>query len=628
MTTFKEMGLRSDLMKSLEDLGFEEPTPIQAKAIPFISESREDLIALAQTGTGKTAAFGLPILNQIEPGSRDLQSIILCPTRELCIQIAQDLKNFAKYEKGISITPVYGGERIENQIQALKRGTNIVVGTPGRVHDLIRRKVLKLHTIEWLVLDEADEMLDMGFKEDLDAILEQTPQTRQTLLFSATISRSVSNIAKNYMNDAKEISVAEKNIGADKVSHEYYVVGPRDRFEALKRILDYVPGIYGILFCRTKRETQDIADKLKRANYDTDALHGDVSQNMRTKIMDRFKKKNSGLLVATDVAARGIDVSNLSHVINYNMPEQNSSYVHRTGRTGRASKSGVAMSIVMPREVGVIHDLEKVIGQKFEQKKVPTGGDVCQKQVDNFLQEIKNTDISEISNEKHFKEFEEKLKQADKEDLVNYVISYKFSHLMEGCKNVRDLNANAQTSGSPKKEIRDAVTLKINFGKKHGFGIKGLFDLINSRKGLQGLDIGNIELMPEYTIFTVEKEYSDKVIRSLADAKFKGEKMDVSVSQEKPSYRGGSRGGGGSSYGEGKKRYGGSSRGGDRIHPGRTGRRSGSSSYKGGDRNQKRSSTPGGDRNRKSHTDSFADKRASNSSPRPDRNKRNFKRSR
>jgi ATP-dependent RNA helicase DeaD len=291
MATFKELGLNHEIMESLNDLGFVEPSPIQEKVIPFILESKDDLIALAQTGTGKTAAFGLPIINQIKPNKRELQSIILCPTRELCLQITQDLTKFAKYSKGITITAVYGGESINLQIRSIDRGTSIVVGTPGRVHDLIRRKVLKLQNIEWLVLDEADEMLDMGFKEDLDAILEQTPKTRQTLLFSATTSKKVLSIAQQYMNNAKEISVGGRNAGADNVSHEYYIVSAKDRFEALKRILDHLPGVYGLLFCRTKNETQEVADKLKRAGYDTEALHGDISQVMRTRIMDRFKKK-------------------------------------------------------------------------------------------------------------------------------------------------------------------------------------------------------------------------------------------------------------------------------------------------------------------------------------------------
>lgn len=544
MTTFKELGLNFEIMKSLDELGFIEPTPIQEKAIPFILKTKKDLIALAQTGTGKTAAFGLPILNQIKTNKKDLQAIILCPTRELCIQISQDLKKFAKHSTGISITPVYGGENITLQIGSLKRGTNIVVGTPGRVCDLIRRKVLKLQSIEWLVLDEADEMLDMGFKEDLDAILEQTPKTRQTLLFSATISKSVHSIAKRYMNKAQEISIGEKNVGAENVSHEYYVVQTRDRFEALRRILDSLPGVYGILFCRTRRETQEISDKLKQANYDTEALHGDISQNMRTKIMDRFKQKQIRLLVATDVAARGIDVNNLTHVINYNLPDQNEAYTHRSGRTGRAQSSGVSVSIVSPREVRTIRELENVVGRKIEQKKVPNGEEIFRKQIDSFIEEIEKTDIKKIGNEKCFSEIADKLKKISKEDLVKYFIADKFSHLMNVRQNARDLNAQAALFSSSRRTGGENVNLKINFGKRHGFDVKGLFALVNSNQNLQSIEIGRINLMPEYSIFSVAKEHADVMMEGLRQTNYRGSRISVSRSNESLNFSRGGQGGG------------------------------------------------------------------------------------
>ncbi|MFH1187701.1 MAG: DEAD/DEAH box helicase [bacterium] len=552
MTTFKELGLNSEIMKSLDELGFTEPTPIQEKSIPFILETKKDLIALAQTGTGKTAAFGLPILNQIKANKKDLQAIILCPTRELCIQISQDLKKFAKHSIGISITPVYGGENITLQIGALKRGTNIVVGTPGRVCDLIRRKVLKLQSIEWLVLDEADEMLDMGFKEDLDAILEQTPKTRQTLLFSATISKNVHSIAKRYMNDAEEISIGEKNVGAENVSHEYYVVQTKDRFDALKRILDSLPGVYGILFCRTRRETQEISDKLKRANYDTEALHGDISQNMRTKIMDRFKQKQIRLLVATDVAARGIDVNNLTHVINYNLPDQNEAYTHRSGRTGRAQNNGVSVSLVSPREVRIIRELEHVVGRKIEQKKIPCGEEIFQKQIERFIEDVEKTDIKKIGSEKYFSEIADKLKKLSKEDLIKYFIADKFSHLMNEHQNSRDLNAQAAPF-SQRRTGAENVNLKINFGKRHGFDIKGLFALVNSNQNLQSIEIGRINLMQEYSIFSVAKEHADEMMEGLHQTNYRGSRVSVSRSNESPSFSrnrmGGQSGGFGGSRG-------------------------------------------------------------------------------
>ena len=526
MMTFKELGLKKEILTSLDDLGFTEPSPVQEKTIPFILKSDKDLIALAQTGTGKTAAFGLPILNQIDVNEEALQSIIICPTRELCLQISEDIRKLAKYSKGIKVTAVYGGESIVLQTRSLKSGANIVVGPPGRVHDLIRRKTLKLHAIKWLVLDEADEMLDMGFKKDLDAILSQTPKTRQTLLFSATMSSSVRSIAGKYMNKAEEIRIGAKNVGAENVTHEYYVVGARDRFEALKRILDYLPGVYGILFCRTRSETQTVAEKLKRANYNTEALHGDVSQNMRTKIMDRFKRKQIQLLVATDVAARGIDVNDLTHVINYNLPDQNESYTHRSGRTGRAQKSGVSISIVTPREVRTIKQLENIVGKKIEHKKIPSGEDVCKKQIDSFLEEIEKTDIEKIKNEQYFSDIVEKLKKTKKEDLIKQFIAHKFNHLMDDYKNTNDLNAEANSFVS-RSTGKDNVNLKINFGKKHRFDVKMLFALINSNKDLKGIDIGRINLMPEYSLFSVEKERADEVIKSLKGTNFKGKGIEI-----------------------------------------------------------------------------------------------------
>lgn len=548
MATFKEFGLNHEIIKSLADLEFVQPSPIQEKAIPFILKSKKDLIALAQTGTGKTAAYSLPILNQIEAKEKDLLAIIICPTRELCLQISQDIKKFAKYSKEIKVTSVYGGERIDLQIRALRSGTNIVVGTPGRVHDLIRRKILHLQSIKWLVLDEADEMLDMGFKDDLDAILEQTPKGRQTLLFSATMSGSVHNIAKRYMCDAEEISIGEKNIGAENVVHEYFVVHARDRFEALKRILDYLPGVYGILFCRTKRETQEVADKLKQAHYNTETLHGDISQTMRTKIMDSFKRKQIQLLVATDVAARGIDVSNLTHVINYNLPDHDESYTHRSGRTGRAQKSGVSISILSPREVGTIKKLESIIGKKFEYKKVPSGEDICRKQIDNFIDEIENTDVKEIGKEKYLQESAERLNKIHKEDLIKIFLVNKFKHIMDAYKSAHDLNTEVKDFGGGGNRVINGVSLKINFGKRHGFDVKGLFALVNSHKGLQGINIGRINLMPEYSIFSVEEKDAHEIEKQLRNSSFRGKKINIArtneaVSYQRPGYQGKRRSG-------------------------------------------------------------------------------------
>ena len=537
MATFKELGLNTEIINSLDSLGFIKPSPIQEQVIPFILKSKKDLIASAQTGTGKTAAFGLPILNQIKADEKDPQAIILCPTRELCIQISRDITKFAAHSKGITITAVYGGARIDLQIRSLKNKTNIVVGTPGRVNDLIRRKVLKLQSIKWLVLDEADEMLDMGFKDDLNAILGQTPETRQTLLFSATISKNIHSIAKQYMNEASEISIGEKNVGAEKVTHEYYIVQARDRFEALKRILDYLPGVYGILFCRTRIETNRIADMLKLASYDTEALHGDISQNIRTKIMDRFKRKQIRLLVATDVAARGIDVSDLTHVINYNLPDHDEAYTHRSGRTGRAQKSGISISILTPREVNRIKKLEEIINKKFEYKKVPQGDDICRKQIDNFLKNLEETDIKEINNKQYFEEFVEKLKKINKEDLIKLFITQKFKSFMDDYKNTRDLNAELKIT-RVRRENDDNINLKINFGKKHGFNVKNLFALLNSNKNLKGVEVGRINIMPEYSIFSVEKRRADAVVNYLNKTNLKGKKIIINKSDTTTSYQG------------------------------------------------------------------------------------------
>jgi len=549
MTKFKNLGLNPDIIKSLDDLGFVEPSLIQAKAIPFLLEKSNDLIALAQTGTGKTAAFSLPILNQIQPGAKTLQAFIICPTRELCLQISQDIKNFSKYIKGISVTAVYGGESIGLQINALKRGTNIVVGTPGRVNDLIKRNILKLQNVKWLVLDEADEMLDMGFKDDLDMILKEIPTTKQTMLFSATMSYNIRNIANKYMKNAYEISVGEKNKGADKVTHEYYIVQARDRFEALKRILDSIPGVYGILFCRTRRETQEISDKLKQAGYNSEAIHGDVSQNVRTKIMDRFKKKQIHLLVATDVAARGIDVNDLTHVINYNLPDQDEIYTHRSGRTGRAQKSGISVSLVSSRDIRKIKNLERMIGKNFTENDIPSGEQIYQKQIDKFVEEILNTDITKHSNDKNFIAIIDKFNDIKKEDLIKHFISHKFNNLISEYKNSRDINAGTKDLNIRSRNNNDnIINLKINLGKNDRFDVKALFTLINAAKGLHGIDIGRIDLLSDHSIFGVEKTRVNEVIKVLNGIIFRGKKINITKSITSQSNKDRQRGRVGNSY--------------------------------------------------------------------------------
>ncbi|MGC9352771.1 MAG: DEAD/DEAH box helicase [Mariniphaga sp.] len=395
MTLFNTMGLSPEIQQAVELLGFETPTPIQDKTIPFLLENNTDMVALAQTGTGKTAAFGLPIIQQIDTSKKHTQALILSPTRELALQIASDLTNFSKFTQKINIVVVYGGADIRKQINELERGASIVVGTPGRTLDLIKRKKLKVNEIKWLVLDEADEMLSMGFKDDLDAILETSPKEKQTMLFSATMPKEIVSIANKYMTNPHEISVGRKNTGAENVEHHYYVIHAKDRYIALKRVADINPNIYGIIFCRTRAETKEVADKLMQDGYNADALHGDLSQAQRDHVMARFRGKHLQMLVATDVAARGLDVNDLTHVINYNLPDDPEIYIHRSGRTGRAGKKGISVTMIHLREKGKLRQVEKKVNKTFIQKPVPSGKEICEKQLFSLIDKMENTEVNE-----------------------------------------------------------------------------------------------------------------------------------------------------------------------------------------------------------------------------------------
>ncbi|MDP6921806.1 MAG: DEAD/DEAH box helicase, partial [Lutibacter sp.] len=416
MSTFNTLGLQPTILQALTDLGYEHPTEIQAKAIPQLLASEQDLKAFAQTGTGKTAAFSLPILSQIDPEDKDTQAIILSPTRELALQIANNVGEFSKYLDGVKTLAVYGGANIDEQIRKLKKGVQIVVGTPGRTVDLIKRRQLTLSNIQWLVLDEADEMLNMGFKEELDRILEATSEEKQTLLFSATFPKEVESIARNYMHNPVEISAGKKNSGSDQVSHQYFVVSERNRYAALKRIADANPDIYSIIFCRTRRETQEVADKLIRDGYNADSLHGDLSQAQRDSVMEKFRKKHLQLLVATDVAARGLDVTDLSHVINHKLPDQTASYTHRSGRTGRAGKEGVSIAIVTGREKGKLSPIERIIGKKFIKTPIPTGAEICQNQLMKLIDKVHDIDINENEIKAFLPSIYEKLEGMEREE--------------------------------------------------------------------------------------------------------------------------------------------------------------------------------------------------------------------
>ena len=438
--SFLNFSLKSELLKSIKELGFNSPTPIQSKVIPHLMSSDQDLIASAQTGTGKTAAFGLPLLDLTNTKVTNVQTLILCPTRELCIQITNDLLSYSKYLKNINILSVYGGVKIEKQIKSLKKGPQIVVGTPGRTNDLIRRKKLIIGNIDRLILDEADEMLSMGFKEDLEAIIQQTPKKKQILLFSATMTQKVVGVTKKYMKNSLEIAVARVNRAADNVEHIYYVVKPRDRYEVVKRIADMNPDIYGIVFCRTRRETKDIAIKLMNDHYNADTIHGDLSQSERDDVMRRFRKGQLQILVATDVAARGLDVEDLTHVINYNLPDDDEIYIHRSGRTGRAGKKGVSIAIINGRNMRKLKDIERTSKISFKKKNVPSGLDICKKRLYALIDKIEKVDVNEDQIEPFLPYIFEKLNWLDREKLIKHFVSTEFNRYLSYYKDSKDVN--------------------------------------------------------------------------------------------------------------------------------------------------------------------------------------------
>ena len=452
--SFLNFSLKKELIKSINELGFNNPTPIQSKVIPHLMSSKQDLIASAQTGTGKTAAFGLPLLDLTNIKDTNVQTLILCPTRELCIQITNDLLSYSKYLKKINILSVYGGVKIEKQINSLKKGPQIVVGTPGRTNDLIRRKKLIIGNIDRLILDEADEMLSMGFKEDLEAIIQQTPKKKQILLFSATMTPKVVGVTKKYMKDSLEIAVARVNRAADNVEHIFYVVKPRDRYEVVKRIADMNPDIYGIVFCRTRRETKDIAIKLMNDHYNADTIHGDLSQSERDDVMRRFRKGQLQILVATDVAARGLDVEDLTHIINYNLPDDDEIYIHRSGRTGRAGKKGVSIAIINGRNMRKLKDIERTSGISFKKKDVPNGLDICKKRLYALIDKIEKVDVNEEQIEPFLPYIYEKLNWLDREKLIKHFVSTEFNRYLSYYKDSKDINEESYDRGSNKGHPR------------------------------------------------------------------------------------------------------------------------------------------------------------------------------
>ena len=568
MPTFKELGLKQELLDAVEKLGFTEPTEVQELAIPTILSSQRDLIALAQTGTGKTGAFGLPALNQIDTNSDNVQVLVLSPTRELAIQIARDLKDFAKYQKGVKTVAVYGGANISTQIKALNNGCQVVIGTPGRMLDLINRKKLDVRNVKTLVLDEADEMLNMGFQDDLDAILADTPREKQTLLFSATMPKAIAKMSAKYMNNPEEIEVGERNAGAKNVEHHYYMVHAKNRFEALKRIVDMNPDVYGIIFCRTRRETSEIATKLNKDGYDVDLLNGDLSQAQRDDVMNRFRTKDLQLLVATDVAARGLDVNELTHVINYNLPDDLEVYIHRSGRTGRAGNSGISISIIHTRETRRIRDLEKMSGKDFIKKEVPSGEEICGIRMLDLIDTIKDTKVNENQLQKFLPQAMEKLADLDSEALIKQFLSLEFNQFLDYYSNSNDLNAQGGNdrkgsrnddrggrndrggrSGGRDRGITEAGYERffINVGRRDGLNPVRLMGLVNEQLNGSKPDFGKIDLQNNFSFFEVETGYESALTNSVTGAKFEGRDVAVERAQDdkKSNSGGGGRSGGG-----------------------------------------------------------------------------------
>ncbi len=545
MSTFIELGLNKNIIKALTDLGYENPTEIQLKAIPQVLSSNKDLKAFAQTGTGKTAAFSLPILEQIDVESKSTQAIILSPTRELAIQIAKNISEFSNHIEGLRTIAVYGGTNIDEQIRKLKKGVQIVVGTPGRTVDLINRKQLKLANIQWLVLDEADEMLNMGFKDELDKILAVTPKEKQTMLFSATFPKEVESIAKNYMFNPIELTAGKKNIGADQVSHQYYVVSERNRYAALKRIADVNPNIYSIIFCRTRRETQEIADKLIKDGYNADALHGDLSQAQRDSVMQKFRKRHLQLLVATDVAARGLDVTDLTHVINHKLPDQIESYTHRSGRTGRAGKDGISIAIVTGREKGKLHPIERLIGKKFVKTPVPTGKEICQNQLFKLIDKVHDIKINDAEINEFLPSIYEKLEGLDREDLIKRFVSLEFNTFLSYYENAPDLNDSEHMKGADSRgkgrNDENMTRFFINIGRKDKLNPARLIGLINEQQIADNIDIGQIEILDTFSFFELDKNYSNETIKAFEenDIDFEGRGVNVEITTKKRSARGG-----------------------------------------------------------------------------------------
>ncbi len=549
MSQFTDFGLNPALLKAIKELGFENPMPIQEKTIPVLLEKDVDFVGLAQTGTGKTAAFGLPLLNKIDETQRCVQALILCPTRELCMQITRDLRNYAKYIPEILIVPVYGGASIEMQFKDLAKKPQIIVATPGRLRDMIRRNRVDFSNVRTMILDEADEMLNMGFQEEVDDILEYMPKEgRHTMLFSATMPKEVEAILNKYMTDPVKVAVGERNSGTANVDHIYYMMAAKDRYMVLKRIIDYTPSIYGIIFCRTKLETQEIADNLIQDGYNAAALHGDLSQGMRDNVMDHFRKRSLQLLVATDVAARGIDVKELTHIINYNLPDDIETYVHRSGRTGRADKRGICLSLINLREKSKIKRIEKIVGRPFEKAMIPTGKEVCEKQLFNHIDRIEHVDINREDIDDYLPVILRKLEWMSREELITRMVALNFNRFLDYYKDAIDLNVTEKDEKKDRKERKkerdhqDETMKRLFFGMGKNDHIlpQKIIGKINDVTHSKNIPIGRIDLFGDYSYVDVEESFVPLILESFADPHNNPRGIVVEVAREQPD-RSGSR---------------------------------------------------------------------------------------
>lgn len=596
MSKFAALGLEENLLKAIEDMGFENPSEVQEKAIPILLEKETDIVSLAQTGTGKTAAFGFPMLQKINVDSRTTQGLILSPTRELCLQITNELKNYGKYYQGLNVVAIYGGASITDQAKNIKKGAQIIVATPGRMKDMIGRRMIDISKIEYCVLDEADEMLNMGFYEDITEILSHSPEDKNTWLFSATMPKEVASIAKKFMHSPIEITVGGKNIGAENVSHEYYLVNARDRYQALKRLADANPSIFSVVFCRTKRDTQKVAELLIEDGYNAAALHGDLSQNQRDLVMKSFRTRQIQMLVATDVAARGIDVDDITHVINYQLPDEIETYTHRSGRTGRAGKTGVSMVIVSKSETRKIQAIEKIIKKKFIAKDVPSGMEICEVQLFHLANNIKNTEINHDI-DPYLPNINEVLEDFSKEELIKKVFSVEFTRFYNYYKKAKDLNLSP---GDLKDDNEDTVRYFINIGSKDDFDWMSLKDFLRDLLQLEKDDLYKVDVKDSFSFFNTDTKHQEIVMNFFSDFELEGRRVSVEISKDSGRKRNRGRGRGRSRDGERSRDRGRSksnNRGGDKREGGRRsgskkeGRRDGgNANFKG--RNRRKTDRP------------------------------------